>query len=166
VGDDAEGPVIFANRRVKRTRKGDFEIRLADAERDLLARLVPQLRELLTDAEDGPDSSLRRLFPTAYPDDPERDEEYHRLVHDDLLGRHAAALDTLEATVQATRLDEEELLAWMGAVNDLRLVLGTRLDVSEETDYAVDPSDPDAGAIAVYSYLGFLLEHIVAALAD
>jgi hypothetical protein len=157
---------MFGNRRVRRTRKGDFEIRLADGERDLLARLVPQLRDLLLDAEEGPDPSLRRLFPTAYPDDRERDEEYRRLVHDDLLGRHQAALDTLEATVQATRLEEDELLAWMGAVNDLRLVLGTRLDVSEDTDYDVDPADPDAAAIAVYSYLGFLLEHIVAALSD
>jgi hypothetical protein len=165
VGDDAEGPVIFANRRVKRTRKGDFEIRLAEGERDLLARLVPQLRELLLDA-DEPDPSLRRLFPTAYADDPARDAEYQRLVHDDLRERHKRSLDMLEATVQATRLEEEELLAWMGAVNDLRLVLGTRLDVSEDTEYEIDPSDPDAPAMAVYSYLGFLLEHIVAALAD
>ena len=158
--------MIFPTRRVRRTRKGDFEIKLAEGERDLLARLVPQLRELLSESPDGPDPSLRRLFPTAYPDDPARDEEYQRLVHDDLLGRHQAALDTLEATVQATRLDEEQLLAWMGAVNDLRLVLGTRLDVSEETDLDLDPGDPDAAALAVYSYLGFLLEHIVAALSD
>ena len=157
---------MFGNRRIRRTRKGDFEIRLADGERDLLARLVPQLRELLLDAEDGPDPSLRRLFPTAYPDDPERDAEYHQLVHDDLLGRHQAALDTLEATIQETRLDEEQLVAWMGAINDLRLVLGTRLDVSEDTDLDVDPEDPDSAALAVYGYLGFLLEHVVAALAD
>ena len=157
---------MFWNRRVRRTRKGDFEIRLDDGERDLLARLVPQLRELLLDAEDGPDPSLRRLFPTAYPDDPERDEEYHRLVHDDLMARHTAALDTLESTVQATRLDEEQVLAWMGAINDLRLVLGTRLDVSEDTGLDVDPSHPDAAALAVYGYLGFLLEHLVDALAD
>ena len=157
---------MFGSRRIRRTRKGDFEIRLADGERDLLARLVPQLRDLLLDAEDGPDPSLRRLFPTAYPDDPERDAEYHRLVHDDLLERRQAALDTMEATLQETRLDEEQLVAWMGAINDLRLVLGTRLDVSEDTDLDVDPDDPEAAALAIYGYLGFLLEHVVAALAD
>ena len=58
------------------------------------------------------------------------------------------------------------LLALMGAVNDLRLVLGTRLDVSEETDLAVDPTNPDAGAYALYGYLGFLLETCVDAISS
>jgi len=61
-------------------------------------------------------------------------------------------------------LDEAQLLSWMGAVNDLRLVLGTRLDVSEETAFDQDPDDPDAPALAVYQYLSFLLETIVDAL--
>ena len=151
-------------RRVRRTRKGDFEIRLPDAERQLLAALVPQLRAALTEGEQATDPTLRRLFPTAYPDDAELDAEYHGLVHDDLLARRLAALDTMEATVSAGRVDEEALLAWMGAVNDLRLVLGTRLDVSEETELAPDSDDPDAGPLAVYAYLGFLLESIVEAL--
>src|SRR4051812_49996375 len=107
-------------RRVRRTRKGDFELRLPDAERQLLAALVPQLRVALAEGEDVVDPALRRLFPTAYLHDPELDVEYQGLVHDDLLERRRAALDTVEATVRATRLDEEGLLAWMGAVNDLR----------------------------------------------
>ena len=151
-------------RRVRRTRRGDFDVRLPDAERRLLAALVPQLRAALTEGEQLADPSLRRLFPTAYPEDPELDAEYHQLVHDDLLERRLASLDTVAATVDATRLDEEQLLAWMGAVNDLRLVLGTRLDVSEESDLDPDPDDPEAGPLAVYAYLGFLLESIVNAL--
>ena len=51
----------------------------------------------------------------------------------------------------------------MGAVNSLRLVLGTRLDVSEDMD-EVDPDHPEAPAFAVYQYLSFLLETIVASL--
>jgi hypothetical protein len=153
-------------RRVRRTRKGDFEIRLPDAERRLLGALVPQLRAALTEGEQATDPTLRRLFPTAYADDAALDAEYHGLVHDDLLARRLAALATVEATVDESRLDEEALLAWMGTVNDLRLVLGTRLDVSEETDLAPDDDDPDAGPLAVYAYLGFLLESIVEALSD
>ncbi|HUF32946.1 MAG TPA: DUF2017 family protein [Acidimicrobiales bacterium] len=161
----------FFTRRVRRTRSGDFEIRLPEQERELLANLVPQLRTALTDgAGDGAtgvaDPGLRRLFPSAYVDDPEHDAEYRSLVHDDLLGRRLAALDTVEETLAATRLDEEQLLTWMGAVNDLRLVLGTRLDVSEDTDLSPDPDDPEGPALAVYAYLGILLESIVAALAD
>ena len=48
--------------------------------------------------------------------------------------------------------------------NDLRLVLGTRLDVSEDDDPWVDPDDPDAGALIAYGYLGELLEASVRAL--
>ncbi len=154
---------------VRRTRKGDYEVRLSDQERQLLASLVPQLRTALeagTGAGGTDDPTLRRLFPAAYPADEERDREYRAMVHDDLVARRRAALDTVEASIGATRLDEQELLAWMGAVNDLRLVLGTRLDVSEETEITVDPDDPDAPALAVYGYLGFLLEALVSAVSE
>ena len=152
---------------VRRTRGGDFEVRLSDAERRLLASLIGQLRAALdddTEAGGAKDPTLRRLFPAAYPDDELRDREYRSMVHDDLAARHHASLDTLESTLSATRLDEEALLGWMGAVNDLRLVLGTRLDVSEETELVPDSDDPEGPALAVYAYLGFLLESMVVAL--
>ena len=76
-----------------------------------------------------------------------------------------AGLDKVEETLDADVVTEEQLLAWMGAVNDLRLVLGTRLDVSEDME-EMDPDDPDAPLFEVYDYLAWLLENIVAALAD
>jgi hypothetical protein len=151
-------------RRVKRTRHGDFELRLPPEERSLLRELAPQLRGLLD--SDLTDPSLRRLFPTAYPEDPERDREFRDLVGDELLERRRAALDMLLATVDATKLSEDELSAWMSAINDLRLVLGTRLDVSEDMDPMPDPDDPDAPLLVLYGYLGYLLESIVDALSD
>jgi hypothetical protein len=152
------------SRRVKRTRAGDFEVKLPAEERAVLEALAPQLRQLLDG--DLADPNLRRLFPTAYADDAERDREYHALVRDDLADRRRAAVDTLLATLDERRLTEEQLTAWMGAVNDLRLVLGTRLDVSEETELAEDPDDPDSTLLALYAYLGFLLEQIVDALSE
>jgi hypothetical protein len=152
-------PLPIRHRRVRRTRKGDFELRLPQAERDLLRSLPSQLRELL--ATDDP--SLRRLFPPAYLDDPEKDADYQRLMRDELLDRRRGALDTVEATVDATRLDEEQVLGWLEALNDLRLVLGTQLDVTEELEH-VDPDDPRAPGLAVYAYLGWLEEEVVAAL--
>ncbi|MBK9180017.1 MAG: DUF2017 family protein [Acidimicrobiales bacterium] len=151
----------FPRRRIRRTRQGEFEIRLPESERRVLASLVPQLRELLVM---GGDPSLRRLYPTAYPDDAERDAEYQRLMGDELLRRRLDALDVLEETLGADRLDEQQLVVCMGAINDLRLVLGTRLDVSEGTELALDPDDPDGPLLAVYVYLGWLLEQVVAAL--
>jgi hypothetical protein len=152
------------SRRVKRTRAGDFEVKLPAEERAVLEALAPQLRELL--GGDLADPNLRRLFPTAYAEDAERDREYHALVRDDLADRRRAAIDTLLATLDERRLTEEQLTAWMGAVNDLRLVLGTRLDVSEETELGDDPDDPDTALLALYTYLGLLLEQIVDALAE
>ena len=154
---------LFRKRRISRTRGGRYEINLPEPERALLGNLALQLRDLLAETTDDP--SLRRLFPTAYHDDPERDREYQQLVRDELLERRLAALDTLETTLAATEVDEDELSAWLRALNDLRLVLGTRLDVTEDHP-ELDPEDPDAPAHAVYDYLAFLLSEAVDALAE
>jgi hypothetical protein len=154
---------LFRRRRISRTRGGAYEIQLPEPERSLLGNLVEQLHELLAETTDDP--TVRRLFPTAYTEDPERDREYHQLVRDELLERRLAALATVEATLAEPELTEEQLAAWLGAINDLRLVLGTRLDVSEEP-LEVDADDPDAPAYAVYEYLGFLLSEVVDALAE
>ena len=111
------------------------------------------------------DPSVRRLFPTAYHEDPDRDREYQQLVRDELLERRLAALTTVEATARAEEVDEEELTAWLTSLNDLRLVLGTRLDVAED-QAAVDEDDPDAPTMALYGYLSGLLADVVDALAE
>lgn len=150
-------------RRVRRTGPDTFVVRLPEPERDLLANLVDQLRDLLSETTDDP--VVRRLFPTAYNEDHERDREYQQLVRDELLERRLAALATVEASLDAPTLAGTELTGWMTALNDLRLVLGTRLDVGEDLT-EIDADDPDAAAHAVYEYLGFLLSEVVDALAE
>jgi len=146
--------------RVKRTRRGDFELRLPEQERTILRSLPGQLRELLG----GGDSSLLRLFPPAYPEDPELDTEYHRLVRDDLMGQKQAAVEIMESTIDAKRLSEEQLEAWLGSINDLRLVLGTKLEVTEESNQDIPEDHPDVQLYALYFYLGWLQEQVVEAL--
>ena len=149
------------SRRIRRTGAGRYRIELPEPEVDLLRSLVPQLRDLLT----TDDPSLTRLFPTAYADDPERDAGYQALVRDELLEKRFASLDLLEQTLEGGEVDEATLSAWMRGLNDLRLVLGTRLDVSEDDEpLDVDPDDPEAPAWAIYHYLGGLLAMIVDAL--
>jgi Domain of unknown function (DUF2017) len=147
-------------RTIRRARDGSFQLRLTDDERDLVADLAAQMRELLVSEEtDG----LQRLYPPAYANDPERDSEYRAMVHDELLEKRLAAVEVVEQTAAAKTLTEEQVTAWMGAINDLRLVLGTRLDVTEDQDFpALD--DPSAPAFAVYQYLTHLLAEIVHAL--
>jgi hypothetical protein len=147
--------------RIERAGAGRYSISLPKPERELLLSLTDQLRDVLLATTEDP--SLRRLFPTAYHEDPDRDREYQQLVRDELLERRLAALTLVEETVSTGRLDQTGLTGWLTALNDLRLVLGTRLDVSED-DLRVDPNDPDAPAYAVYHYLGMLLGEVVDAL--
>jgi Domain of unknown function (DUF2017) len=151
--------------RIDRTRKGEFRLRLPAAEREALRAMPDQLRTLLVEAPGDP--TLRRLFPTAYKDDPEREQEYRELMRDELLEQRLSSLRVMEDTVDADRLTEEQAVAWLSALNDLRLVLGTRLDVTEDT-YAeeIDERDPRFPSLAMYSYLGFLEEQLVEALAS
>ncbi len=152
-------------RRVKRTRTGDLQLRLSSEERELLRSLPAQLRQLVDD-EPG-DPTLRRLFPPAYTTDSELEGEYRRLMGDDLKERHKAALALMEETVDADRLTEEQATGWLSAINDLRLVLGTRLDVDEDMLASeVEPSDHRAPLLAVYGYLSWLEEEMVEALAS
>ncbi len=143
-------------------RDGSVSLNLSDEERRMLARLLPQLSELL-EAPDDP--GLRRLFPTAYPDDPERDADYQRLMRDELLASRSHSLTTVIESLEVTELDGAQLDAWLQTLNAARLVLGTRLDVGEDDNPMVMPSDtdPDAAAHFTYLWLSELLEFATAA---
>ena len=144
---------------------GTFSLDLREEERALIAAIVPDLRGLL--ADDPDDKMLTRLFPTARPDDPEAEAEYREMVRDELVSKRMARLDLVAELAEATVLDQEQLAAWMGAVNDIRLVLGTRLGVTEDDDFdELDEDDPDSVARSAYWYLGWLMEHLVEASAS
>jgi hypothetical protein len=148
--------------RVRRTRRGDFELLIPELERRVLSTLPAQMRELL----DGGDPSTRRLFPPAYTDDAELQAEYEGMVRDDLDAGRRRSLDVLEETLNAKRIDEEQMTAWLTALNDVRLVLGTRLDIEdEEAGVDVAEDDPQAPVFALYHYLGWLVSQVVDALA-
>jgi Domain of unknown function (DUF2017) len=150
-------------RRFVRTRDGAYRVHLPGNERELLRVVAGELRFML--AEHQGDPSLRRLFPPAH-EDAEREEEYRGLVRDQLLTGRQRALATLDETVERETLTPDEAEAWLTVLNDARLMLGTRLDVSEETDFgAVDPEDPDAQELAVYAFLTFLQGELVEAVA-
>ncbi|MEA3018653.1 MAG: hypothetical protein QOI47_177 [Actinomycetota bacterium] len=151
---------MFERRIVKRLRDGRFEVKLPPEERAMLQQLLPQLRDALA-GDASADPGFKRLFPVAYAQDAEHEAEYRALVGDELVTKRLAQVDTVLSTIESDRLTDDEVAAWMGAVNDLRLVLGTRLDVSEETDLEVGPQHPEAAAYALYAYLGWLLELLV-----
>lgn len=148
--------------RIERRRDGGVGLQLPPEEREILLVLLSELRGLL-DADPGT-HALRRLFPPAYGEDGEQELEYKSLMRDELVERRLHDIHVVERTLTGASLAEEELEAWLRALNDLRLLLGTRLDVTEEVyERELDPDDPAAPALALYAYLSWLQEQAVAA---
>ena len=131
---------------------GGVESHLSPDVRAVLLELCDQLERLVRTEDPASDPAVARLFPAAYPDDPLRELEYERSTGGDLAAGRLEALERMRATIDADPLDEGAAVAWLRTINDLRLVLGSRLDVEETTepdDFADDP----AGARSFDLYL-------------
>jgi hypothetical protein len=146
--------------RIEQTAKGEIRLRLPEDEQTLLRGIAASTRALLADGEDP---ALRRLFPPAY-DDPEFEQEYRELTGGQLAAGRERALQHLEATVDREVLSAQDADLWLRALNDVRLVLGTRLDVTEDLDWdALSPQDPRAPELALYAYVSWIQEQLVEA---
>ncbi len=143
-----------------RSVEGGWALNLDDEERELFVRLAGELRELLSAPESNP--LLDRLFPTAYPDDPAKESEYRRLMRDELVASRVAALDSVHETVGPDGpevMNEAQMLAFMQALNAVRLVLGTLLKIEEDDDELADTPEHH-----LYTFLSWILEWTVRAL--
>src|SRR5688572_13021754 len=100
------------------TDEGDFLVHLRRSERMVVAKAVERTRESLLSPSHP---MLARLFPTAHPDDPEKQAEWEALARDRLLESRFQDFDVIEATVDAEVLTQEELQAWSTGVNAIRL---------------------------------------------
>src|SRR3954466_12690583 len=133
-------------------RQGRYLLRLETQERELIRQLLGELRELLALGPDDP--RVRRLYPAAYAEDPELEDEYRSLTREELQSGRLASVTAVEQSVDAKSLTPDELTAWMQAVNSLRLILGTMLEITDDDqELAFDPNDPNARTIALYGYL-------------
>ena len=150
---------------IRRRADGTFGWKLTKNEQEVLTHLAKDFRALLTAETPSSDPSLQRLFPPARTDDPVEELEYERKVGDSLLVTKLEQLTILERCAASRVLSEEDVLACMRAVNDLRLVLGTRLDVREESDPADFAGDPERrSTFELYAYLSWLLESLIDAM--
>ena len=113
-----------------RRRPDGYAVSLEAHERVALRTLCLDLAAELTGSA-PPDPGLERLFPRAFPEDDAAADEYDRLVRPTLEDGKLAALRTTAGSAAAERLDDEQAQTWLRALNDLRLVLGVRLDVQE-----------------------------------
>jgi uncharacterized protein DUF2017 len=155
-----------------RRRDGSLDVTLTEPEVELLRSVVEQMSVVLEAPEET--SNTERLFPPAYLDDPDAQAEFARLMTDDLLEGKRRSLASVAATLERVevkrggrrvRLSADEAQDWLAMLNDARLTLGTRLEITPETyDSDIDPDSPDALAHEVFRYLGYVEEYLLEAL--
>ena len=143
---------------------GGVDVELPDDVRDLLASLARQLAELIDDPEAVGEPGLERLFPPASLDDPMEALGFEQLMGDAMRAGKRESAAVLRATANATHLDAEETLAWMRCLNDIRLVVGTRLNIQEDPDVeALFEDELMEQAVVTYVALTELVEMLARA---
>jgi hypothetical protein len=156
--------------------EGRTEAGPAEAEPSDVGDLFDDLEKLFSEPGSQPpatpqDPVLARLLPDAYPDDPEAAGEFRRYTESSL--REAkkyfalTLLETLPPSGGKIKLTGDQARDWLRALNDIRLMFGVRLEVTEDFEEqlaALDPRDPRVAAFEVYGWLGAVQESLVRAL--
>ena len=140
---------------------------------DEIAALEALLHEPAPGTAEGipHDPVLARLLPDGYRDDPEAAGEFRKYTEPALRDAKQQAaqqmLDSLPEGGGRVQLTADQAQAWLKALNDVRLALGIRLDVSEDFEDQwgrLTPEDPQWTAFEVYAWLGAVQESLVQAL--
>lgn len=145
------------------TAAGTPTLELEDAEVELLRDLLGEVAdELSVDATAGP--VRERLLPEASRDDPELAGAVRELIEDSLredkLADIAAVVAALPLGAGAVELTEPD--PWLRALNDVRLMLGVELGVTEDTDPPETIEDRSELRLAIYFWLTQLQEGMLA----
>jgi Domain of unknown function (DUF2017) len=173
-----------------RRRGGLVVANLAEREAGLLRGLVGQVREMLavrvaatprdelaelTGITVGPttapeDRVLARLLPDFHLEDTTLSGGM-RALHEPALvavkdGAAGVVLDTCPARGGRVRLSDEQAQAWLSALNDVRLALGTVLEVTEDMPDELPPDDPRSSHLVVYHWLTWVQDSLIHALAS
>lgn len=177
--------MVFGTRRGFVSGRRGLQLRLEGNEAAVLAELLTQLEAMVEPVEpDGShpleellrtsepqrpdDPALLRLFPDGYLDDPEAAGEFRRFTERGLReqkhGRLTTATELLSTIpsgdqVHDVAVSPDQAEAFLGVLNDLRLVLGVRLGiVSDDQDVTEDwaDDDPRVATFAAYQWLTWL----------
>ena len=163
---------------------GKLTLKLDDAELGVLSQLFEQMAELLEHPESeagtdplakmlnmsgstqiSEDPALARLFPDGYSDDEHASADFRRFTEQDLRAQKLAALtsvrDSLRDWTGKSSITAQQAQDWLKALNDLRLVLGTRLEITDEVETDFEANEP---GIHLYNYLTYLQGTLIDAL--
>lgn len=122
--------------------RGGVTVDLPSELRALLLSVARQMREMLSDASYADSPMLARLFPPASMDDPMEALGFEQLMGKAIHDGKVESATVLEATARAEQLSAEEALSWLRCLNDVRLMLGTHLNVTEDDDIETFLADP------------------------
>ncbi len=175
--------------RFTRTRRG-VQAKIEPVEASVLTQCASELLDLLgaadpvpedplaalvalppTDLQPPTDPALGRLFPAAYSQDDEAAAEFRRYTEPDLRAAKRSSAYAVLADLEPLRdsggkltLDRDRADLWLAWLNDIRLVLGTRLEVTEDLDDQLDVDDPREPLLGIYGWLGWVQESLLACL--
>src|SRR5699024_9429175 len=129
------------------------------------------------------DPVLRRLLPDGYTDDEEGSADFRRFTERTLSTSKVSNAETVIGSLTASgldldepdssaetievELDDEQQMAWLRSLTDVRLSLAVRLGIeSDEDAEAVANSEDEATAAMsdIYDWLGYVQESLVQAL--
>ena len=169
-----------------KTITGRLVLRVDVVEKGLLVSLAEQVCEFVTpnphehsdplaaivgidsEAEFPDDPAMARLFPDAYPDDPEASLDFRRFtqrsLQEDKLAHARTVLQTLSKSGEKVTLGSGDIPSWLGFLNDARLAIGTRIEITEENHEELanlPEDDPRHGMFHVYDWLTYLQESLV-----
>ena len=140
---------------------------------DLFDDLEKMFNETTAAPPDAPaDPVLARLLPDAYQDDDEAAGEFRKYTESSL--REAkkyfaqTLLDTVPPKGGRVKLTADQARDWLRALNDVRLMFGVRLEVTEDFEEqlaSLDQKDPRLAAFEVYGWLGAVQDSLVRAIA-
>lgn len=169
-------------------RRGQLVAQLAQPEAALLRGTVGQIREMLderagsgerdelaelTGMTTGPSSPpedrvLARLLPDFHREDEDLSGGMRSLHEPELIaakdGVAAVVLETCPPDGGTVRLSDEQARAWLSALNDVRLALGTTLEITEDMPDELPADDPRAEQLPVYHWMTWVQESLVRAL--
>ncbi len=163
---------------ISKKKKGGWTLRFPAGEVTDLESLPGKLRQILQKPDFG-DKVVARLFPQAFPNNEQAEAEYQELLREDLLQRKLEGIEAVEKTLKKRRkgkslsfvpmvqvdLTDEDLTLWLGFLHDMRLVIGTRLDITDESwGEDVDLDHPQAEELLMLHRLAYLEEVIIQAL--
>lgn len=169
----------------QRTATGRVVLRVDDVERGLLMSVARQVMDLVQPAEASPDQdplaaqlgwvdgdvgisddpAVARLLPDAY-DDPDDARDFRRFTENDLRQskmQHAmTVVEEIERSGEKVGVTSTD--SWLGLLNDARIAIGTRIQISEDNHEelaGLPDDDPRSGLFHVYDWLTFLQESLV-----